>query len=88
MSMGGEFAAQLKNFFVQSEYERFAVDRFGAKPHFNGFYVEGGWMITGEARKYNTQTAAFDGPRSRIRSRYMVAVLAPSSLLRAIRSPI
>lgn len=62
---GLEFAAQKQNFFVQSEYERFGVDRSDpglANPHFGGFYVEGGWMITGEARKYNTQTAAFDGP--------------------------
>jgi phosphate-selective porin OprO/OprP len=66
---GLEFAAQKRNFFMQSEYEYFFVDRttpVGApvlsNPHFEGWYVEGGWMLTGEARRYNSQTAAFDGP--------------------------
>jgi phosphate-selective porin OprO/OprP len=31
-------------------------------PKFKGWYVEGGWVLTGEARKYNTNTAAFDAP--------------------------
>jgi phosphate-selective porin OprO/OprP len=64
-SAGLEFAAQYKNFFLQSEYEQFGVDRSDpglSSPNFHGYYIEGSWVITGEARKYNTQTAAFDGP--------------------------
>ena len=32
---------------------------------FDGFYVEGSWIITGETRRYNTGNFAFDGPKVR-----------------------
>ncbi|MGI8839565.1 MAG: OprO/OprP family phosphate-selective porin [Caulobacteraceae bacterium] len=62
---GLEFAVQKRNFLLQSEYEHFDVERTGVgvtDPHFQGWYVEGSWILTGEARKYNPQSAAFDGP--------------------------
>lgn len=62
---GLEFAIQKQTFFLQSEYEFFHVQRTGLNvtdPRFHGWYVEGGWIVTGEARKYNSGTAAFDGP--------------------------
>ncbi len=63
-TVGVEFAAQKQNFFLQSEYEHFDVKRSDgiASPNFNGYYVYGTWILTGEARKYNSQTAAFDAP--------------------------
>lgn len=33
-----------------------------APPKSTDWYVEGSWAITGEARKYNTSTFAFDAP--------------------------
>jgi len=61
---GLEFAGQKGPLLVQSEYEHFAISRTDgiASPHFHGWYVEGLWMLTGEQRKYNAQTAAFDAP--------------------------
>jgi len=61
---GLEFAAQKQNFFLQSEYENFDISRDDgfSSPSFHGYYVYGTWLITGEARKYNAQTAAFDAP--------------------------
>jgi phosphate-selective porin OprO/OprP len=61
---GLEFAAQKANFLVQSEYEYFTVNRTDvhSTPTFSGYYVEGGWVITGEHRVYNKATAAFDAP--------------------------
>jgi len=49
---------------VQSEVESFHIDRSDgiADPSFLGWYVEGTWVLTGEARKFNTGTAAFDAP--------------------------
>lgn len=52
--------------FAQAEAFNFDIKRkdpvAGATdPGFSGWYVEGGWSLTGEARKYNTATAAFDG---------------------------
>ncbi|HEV7384528.1 MAG TPA: porin, partial [Phenylobacterium sp.] len=63
-TLGAEFAAQRKNLMLQAEYQHFSVERSDgfADPHFDGFHVEGLWMLTGETRKYNNQTAAFDAP--------------------------
>ncbi len=33
-----------------------------ANPHFDGFYVEGSWIITRQSRRYNDGNYAFDGP--------------------------
>ena len=62
---GVEFAAQKQNFYLQSEYEGIGIDRRNSPlsdPSFSGYYVEGSWIITGERRKYNASTFAFDAP--------------------------
>ena len=62
---GVEFAAQKASVLVQAEYESFAVTRTDpglSSPHFHGYYAEALWTLTGEPRKYNTATAAFDAP--------------------------
>jgi phosphate-selective porin OprO/OprP len=64
-SAGVEIALQKQNFLLQSEYEQFNVGRTDVgltSPTFHGYYVEGTWVITGERRSYNKQTAAFDAP--------------------------
>ena len=68
-TVGLEFAAQKAGFLIQSEYDYFTVQRDDGtlaapvvNPHFAGYYVEGLWMLTGEQRKYNAVSAAFDGP--------------------------
>lgn len=63
-TLGGEFAFQHRNLLLQSEYQRLAVQRSDgfADPHFNAWYVSGTWILTGEQRAYNSQTAAFDAP--------------------------
>lgn len=63
---GVEVAVQHRNLLVQGEYERIGIDRRAstlADPVFDGFYVEGSWMITGQRRRYNDGNYAFDGPR-------------------------
>ncbi|MGH1559975.1 porin [Caulobacter segnis] len=64
---GLEFAAQKKNLLIQGEYFDYKIDRRNpaagvTDPKFTGWYVEGGWVLTGEARKYNPNTFAFDAP--------------------------
>lgn len=64
---GAELAYQKGPFLVQSEYFRYQVDRRlpiagASNPHFDGWYVEGGWVITGEQRRYNNVNGAFDAP--------------------------
>jgi phosphate-selective porin OprO/OprP len=62
---GAELAFQKQQFFVQGEYESLGVSRTNpgvSSPRFSGWYVEGTWILTGERRRYNPVTAAFDGP--------------------------
>jgi len=66
-TLGLEAAGQYGPFFVESEYERLKIERrnpaAGASdPRFAGFYVEGSYVLTGEARRYNPNTFAFDAP--------------------------
>lgn len=63
-TVGAEFAAQKQNFLLQAEYDDFGIDRSDGQssPSFHGYYVSGTWVLTGEARKYNSQTGAFDAP--------------------------
>jgi phosphate-selective porin OprO/OprP len=62
---GFELAAQKQQFLIQGEYERISIQRHASAlsdPHFHGWYVEGGWVLTGERRKYNSSNFAFDAP--------------------------
>lgn len=62
---GVEFAAQKQNLYVQAEYETFGIARRNSAlndPSFSGYYVEGSWILTGERRRYNPNTFAFDAP--------------------------
>ncbi|MFN3523824.1 MAG: OprO/OprP family phosphate-selective porin [Phenylobacterium sp.] len=64
---GFELAFQRKNLLFQGEYFDLGVDRRNpaagvSDPEFSGWYIEGGWVLTGEARKYSTDSAAFDAP--------------------------
>jgi phosphate-selective porin OprO/OprP len=68
---GFELAGQYKSVFAQAESFTYKVERYNpaagvTNPTFKGWYVEGGWSLTGEARKYNIQTAAFDGVVPRV----------------------
>lgn len=63
---GFELGWQYKSFYASTEAFHYSVTRLNpaagvTDPDFGGWYIEGGWVLTGEARKYNTQTAAFDG---------------------------
>jgi phosphate-selective porin OprO and OprP len=65
--LGFEAAAQKKNLLIQGEYFDIAVDRRNpaagvTDPKFQAWYVEGSWVLTGEARRYNPNTFAFDAP--------------------------
>ncbi|WP_421736329.1 OprO/OprP family phosphate-selective porin [Caulobacter sp.] len=64
---GLELAAQKKNLLIQGEYFDYKIERRNAAagvsdPKFTGWYIEGGLVLTGETRKYNTGTFAFDAP--------------------------
>jgi phosphate-selective porin OprO/OprP len=65
-SVGAEFGALYKNFYIQAEYFDIGIERRASAlpdPEFNGWYVQGSWILTGESRRYSTANAGFDGPR-------------------------
>jgi len=63
---GLEAAFEYGGLFVQSEYERFKVERRNGvglpDPDFTGYYVEGSYNLTGDRRRFNANTWAFDAP--------------------------
>jgi phosphate-selective porin OprO and OprP len=67
-SYGGGAGISWRNFVVQGEYYKINVDQLLApgKPSpqlgFDGGYVEGGWVITGEPIRYSPGDAAFARP--------------------------
>ncbi|HEY3950512.1 OprO/OprP family phosphate-selective porin [Phenylobacterium sp.] len=65
--VGFELSGELGPLFLQSEYERFRLERLdpvagAADPSFHGYYVEGSYILTGERRRFNTATWAWDAP--------------------------
>ncbi len=66
---GFEFGANFHNFYLAAEYYEMSLERVGATldPDFEGYYVEGEWIITGEGKKYkagatNNNVGVFTGP--------------------------
>lgn len=64
-TLGVEAAFQKGPFYIEGEYQKLSVERLGgvlSDPDFDGFYVQGSWILTGEARRYNTTNGVFDAP--------------------------
>ncbi|HEX2593302.1 MAG TPA: porin, partial [Rhizomicrobium sp.] len=65
---GVEGGAQWKNFYGQGGYFHYTMDQrtVGAPTlDFNGWYVQATWVLTGEAKGWNGQNAAFTPPKPR-----------------------
>ena len=62
---GVELAANWRFLYIQGEYFLYGIDREGpaANPTFDGGYVQAGWFLTGESRRYNMATGSFQMPR-------------------------
>ena len=65
---GIEAGANWKNWYLQAESFRYGIERTAATatlpdPTFEGFYVQGSWILTGETRRYDVATGAFQAPR-------------------------
>jgi phosphate-selective porin OprO/OprP len=64
---GLEAAGEYLGLFLQAEYESFKIQRLNpaagvSDPRFKGYYVEGSYVLTGERRRFNGGTFAFDAP--------------------------
>lgn len=65
-ALGLELGAQHKAFTVQAEHFWLDLERRNSAledPSFSGWFVQGAWTVTGEARRYNAQNGGFDAPR-------------------------
>lgn len=61
---GAELGAYYRNLQVSAEAFRVDVDRIGAfNPHFDGWYVQGAWTLTGESHVWNSANGGFRGVR-------------------------
>lgn len=66
LALGFEAAAQVRAMTIQGEYFDIEVERRTgalADPEFSGWYLQATWTLTGQPRRYNAGTAAFDLPR-------------------------
>jgi phosphate-selective porin OprO/OprP len=67
--LGAEAALLVQNFTLEGEYFNYNLDRRLAAgstlsdPKFKGWYVEGTWVLTGEARVYNPGESRIDAPK-------------------------
>jgi len=61
---GLELAGNWRNFYAQAENFWYGIDRpSGTDARFGGYYFQGSWIVTGEARRYNMNTASYQAPR-------------------------
>ena len=64
-----ESAVTYDNFLAQAGYFKYGVDQRAVTTlrgqGFDGWYVEGSWVLTGESRAYSAANAAFTNPRPR-----------------------
>ncbi len=60
---GVELGGQWKNFYLAGEYNWIDVNRVApaADVSFDGWYVQGAWILTGEQRRWNAVTGGFGG---------------------------
>ncbi|HET7575023.1 MAG TPA: porin [Sphingomicrobium sp.] len=62
--LSGELAGAFRSFHFQGEYFNFNVERTrGSGPSlgFNGYYAQGGYILTGEKRSYSASSGSYGG---------------------------
>ncbi len=63
---GAELGLVWQNFYAQAGYFNYSVDRRASTlsdPNFDGWYVQGSWILTGESKPYDATRAAFRNPK-------------------------
>lgn len=63
---GGELGLTYKSFWAMGEWYYYEIDqRLAGRPDldFTGYYLAGGYFLTGERRQYSVQNGNFGGPR-------------------------
>jgi phosphate-selective porin OprO/OprP len=66
---GADAELKLNSFYLAGEYHKYNVERTtGGDANFDGWYVEGSWILTGESKTYNAsamnnEIGSFGAPR-------------------------
>lgn len=62
-TVGG--AGNYQNFYLQGEYNGISVDRSDVSnnDHFNAWYLQGSWILTGESKTYSKTKGSFSTPK-------------------------
>ncbi|HEX7777479.1 MAG TPA: porin, partial [Parvibaculum sp.] len=62
---GVETAVQWRNLYAQGGYFGYGIERADGLPNpdFDGWYLQGTWIVTGERRGYSTANGAFTSPK-------------------------
>lgn len=65
---GVDAGAQWKGFYLEGGYYQFGADRrgtglSGSDPVFDGWYIAGSWILSGEGRQYDAKSATFRAPK-------------------------
>ncbi|KAB7738774.1 porin [Parvibaculum sedimenti] len=63
---GVEGAAQWRSLYGQAGYFGYGIDRVAtglSNPNFDGWYLQGTWVLTGERRGYSAANGAFTSPK-------------------------
>lgn len=66
---GLEAAAQVGPFLIEAETFKYEIERRAstlANPKFDGFYVQGSWVLTGEPRLYDPLEGRFGAPKQNV----------------------
>jgi phosphate-selective porin OprO/OprP len=66
---GLEGAAEWRNLYAQAGYFGYGMNQMAAGTpnlNFDGWYVQGSWILTGESRPYNQQNGSFSNPKPRV----------------------
>jgi len=65
-----ESAVTYQNVLAQAGYFKYGIDQRGVATlrgqGFDGWYVEGSWVLSGESRGYSAANAAFTNPKPRV----------------------
>jgi phosphate-selective porin OprO and OprP len=71
-TVGTELAGNWRNLYVQGENFWYGIKRRNftlSDPTFSGYYVQAGWMVTGESHRYNMTNGSYQNPRPYINGR-------------------
>lgn len=65
---GLEAATQWRSFYAQGGYFGYSIDRADtlSDPNFDGWYLQGSWILTGESRRYSAANGSFAAPKPSI----------------------